>query len=132
MNDIVFNVISACIATMVSTELILRMRIISLAVELGKVGSKSGKVIRSKLISDHWKEKSLSAYSLSIMRLSLTLLLQFILVVLTFSLLYSAGLILLLPGPLAFYSYIERIDTHFAILLSSIIYFVLRRKFILE
>jgi hypothetical protein len=58
------------IAAVAASELMLRLPLLPTARALVSVSRRSGKVLASKRISDHWKEKVLPAYSVRMAKAS--------------------------------------------------------------
>ena len=59
--------------TIIAVELFLRFPLISCVKNFSKVSKKSLKVISSKKISDHWKEKVIPVYAVKVFMLTLKL-----------------------------------------------------------
>ena len=67
-----------------STEILIKFDYASLIKKLIKLNSKSLKIITSKRISDHWKEKIIQQYSFKMIKLSISLLLILFLIIFLF------------------------------------------------
>ncbi|MFT5115349.1 MAG: hypothetical protein ACI8P9_004697 [Parasphingorhabdus sp.] len=67
LGEIVFLVI----ATLVSSELIFRLSLRKRSIQIGQLLSKILKIVRSRSISDHWKERVLMVYARQLLTFSL-------------------------------------------------------------
>lgn len=64
-----FGAVACCLAT----ELVLRLPIVPPALAIMKLGARASRVIASRRISEHWKERSSQAYALRMGRSTLAL-----------------------------------------------------------
>ncbi len=65
--------LAACFVTMAAVELVLRLPIAGLARRLSTLLQKAFRVVSSRAISDHWKEKVLPSYAKGLAAISLKL-----------------------------------------------------------
>lgn len=65
--------LAACFVTMAAVELVLRLPIVSLTRRLRTLLQKAFRVVYSRAISDHWKEKVLPSYAMGLASISLKL-----------------------------------------------------------
>ncbi len=78
------NFIILFLCLIISIEIIIKFKYIFLINSLFKITKKAGKVIFNKKISDHWKEKIITAYSFRMIKFSLSILLIFVTIFLIF------------------------------------------------
>ena len=113
------------IVTILIVELVRRSQIIAVAKNLSQIAQKAALTIRSSKISDHWKQKAISAYALAIFSNSLCLLGWLVLV---FAPLILVSIIDIFSGT----QYAQLFVTFSGVITCTIIaglYFIIRRRF---
>lgn len=88
------NLVLLAVAAVIVSEAMLRLPLLATLGTLADVSRKSARLLASKRISDHWKERVLPAYSLRMARSSLSffaLLLLSLLPVIIVGLVHSGG-----------------------------------------
>lgn len=63
----------AAVACCLATELVLRLPIVPPALAIMRLGAKAGRVVASRRISEHWKERAGQAYTLRMGRSTIIL-----------------------------------------------------------
>ena len=114
------------ISTLIVVELFLRLPLIAHAKELADTLQKSLKVLKSPRISDHWKEKTLQAYSLRLFKHSIVV---FLLLVAALSPFAAIDYLAARSGN-AIAPLLESIEGLIVSTLFAIAYFVIRQRVI--
>ena len=79
-----FDIGLLSILCVISVELIIRTKVFQHLSIVTKTSKRATSLMTSKKISDHWKEKVLPAYSLNILKASITMLVTFLMIIALF------------------------------------------------
>lgn len=126
MHELFILALVAAPASIVLVECVLRLPVIPTLWGLPTTISKAMKVMTSSKVSDHWKELVLRSYAFAILRLSLALLLMFLIGLIAFAVtLQAVGMAI--HGSFDARAAILRIDVAIVATIIAVIYFLARR-----